>query len=262
MPASLKRALADPFAFGEHPDLPWKLPEVLPAVADLRAGVKILEEQLVRVTTKHASYCLSKLLVGFNERKTADEAKLLLAVWLEANGDVPVDLWSSATIELLQTHKFGMPKPVHFRECVAARMGERTKALKRALAMLAKVGEPVKPAPFVREADSVRLRASRNTFRRLGNLPKAAQYERLLARTVGREPHAWANDVVATMPAARELDDRPPPLKPLPATEAALKRSLARSWRQQGFTARADALMAEAQALAPMEQFEPEAAHG
>ena len=249
MPASLKRALADPFAWGNHPDIPWRLPDKLPPTPDLVRGAELLQAQLARVDRKHAAYCLGKLLVGFNERKTADETKLLLEVWLEACGDVPNDLWSAGILELLKTHKFGMPKPPHFREAVDAELKERQKHLKRAQEMLDKARETPKPAAFVREPQDVRIRGLRDSFRRIGKVAKAASYERQLAEMEGRDVEDWARDPA---PEAVEVRVEPPTLPPLsPEMQALTKLSVARSWRNQGNEERAQQLEAQARELAP-----------
>jgi hypothetical protein len=71
LPASLKQALADPFAWGNHPDVPWRLPETLPPAADIRRGVEILEGQLRPVDRKHAAYCLAEQPQAVQETTTS-----------------------------------------------------------------------------------------------------------------------------------------------------------------------------------------------
>ena len=264
LPASLKQVLADPFAFGDHPDTPWSVPEKLPPTTDLALGINILEAQLQRVDRKHAAFCLSKILVGFNERKTGDEAKLLLEVWLEANGDLPNDLWSAGVLELLQTHKFGMPKPVHLREAVAARLTERTTKLARTRAMLAKAGQGeerfvngirVDPAkPFQREPQDQRERTLRDSLLRIGKTDRAAAYERSIAVREGREPEDWARAAVVHRPSATVEPPVYRAIVPRPDSAAALKRSLARQHRAQGRTAYAEQLERDADALSPRGQ--------
>lgn len=260
MPLSLKQVLADPFAFGDHPDAPWQLPEKLPSTADLALGVGILEAALQRVDRKHAAFCLSKILVGFNERKTGDEAKLLLEVWLEANGDLPTDLWSAGVLELLQTHKFGMPKPVHLREAVAGRLTDRTTKLARARAMLAKAGEIEKPKPFEREPQEDREKTLRDSLLRIGKRDRAARYELAIAARENRSPEDWAVNPVVRQDRTLET---PPPFRvqQSPESAAALKRSLARQHRVQGRTAYADQLDREADALTSRAKTPPSGAY-
>ena len=192
LPASLRQALADPFAFADHPDAPSQMPARLPPAHDLRTGIVLLESGLRGVERKHAALCLSKLLVGFNERKTADEAKLLFEVWLEANGDVPGDLWSAGVLELLQGHKFGLPKPVHLRDAVAERLALRKLRLARARAMLARVEGRVLAAAPTHETVAERERVLRDSLLRIGKTDRAARYELALAAREGRAPADWA----------------------------------------------------------------------
>lgn len=163
MPASLKRALADALVL-DHPDAPWRPPEQLPPSADLRRGVAILEQQLAGVDRKHAAWCIGKLASGFNERLTRDEASLRVEVWLEACGDLPADLWSAATVDLLRSWKrddhFGrVPEPSDFRGAVQDRLARRALDLQRAKAMLAKANAPERKADLpVREQPIPRLK--------------------------------------------------------------------------------------------------------
>jgi hypothetical protein len=250
LPVSLRQALADPFAFGDHADLPRKLPDKLPPTDDLRRGIGMLQAQLQPVDRNHAMQCLSKLVVGFNERRTADESKLLLEVWLEANGDLPADLWSAGTRELLRAHKFGMPKPVHLREAVEAQFRERNTALRRAQEMLDVANEKPKAQGFVPEPRNIRLRSMRDSFVKVGKVHKAACYERELAGIEGREVEDWARDPQPEPRPADKHDDVTPP-SPSPESQARLKIALAKSWRAQGNETRARSLEREAQKLAP-----------
>jgi len=43
--------------------------------------------------------------------------------------------------------------------------------------------------------EPVRLRGSRNAFRRIGNIARAAHYERRLATIETRQPESWAIEV-------------------------------------------------------------------
>lgn len=142
----------------DHPDAPWRPPERLPPTPDLRRGVALLEQQLGRCDRKHAAFCVGKLVSAFNERLTKDEASLRVEVWLEACGDIPADLWSAATIDLLRSWKrdehYGRtPEPSDFRAAVEERLARRSTDLQRARSMLAsanaaatRAAEPELPA--------------------------------------------------------------------------------------------------------------------
>jgi hypothetical protein len=80
---------------------------------------------------------------------------------------------------------------------VLQRFEERQRRKERCRAMLdAQVGAK-RPKPFQRERESVRVRTSRDAFRRIGNIAKAALYERRLAEIETRATEAWAVDAPA-----------------------------------------------------------------
>jgi hypothetical protein len=250
LPNSVERALADALSL-EHPDVPWTLPAQIPPPRDLQLAIAVLT--VAPASPKHASWCLAKLALAFEsgaQRLSPEATKLRADVWLEANADLGDELWSKATIAAIRGSKW-MPKPAEFRELVSVELAERSKKLSRCRSMLAAggtVGE--KPKPFVRESQADRLRSMRDSFRKFGNVAKAAQYERESAALDGREPEEWALN-----PVPAEISDQRADLPKLPAlspsAQARLNVSLAREWRKRGNTARADALEAEAVRLAP-----------
>lgn len=204
---SLKQALADLDA-GDHPDVAGglPLPRITPTTADLRVGVAILEQQLQPVGREHAAFCIAKLITGFNDRLTKDEAKLRVEVWLEACGDLPADLWSKATVELLRTWKrddhFGRtPEPSDFRATVDDLAKRRATDLQRARAMLAKANEPdqAKPAGPIAVPNKVRLKRILEEQREAPYPDEAmrthdmAHTERALAFEERRPMVAWAH---------------------------------------------------------------------
>lgn len=195
MPRSVERALADSLALG-HPDVPWTPPPTLPSAAELGLALEVLDGQ-GQTSERHAGFCLAKLVVAFepNTKLKADETRLRLAVWLEANGDLGDELWSIATLAAIQGSQW-MPKPAEFRKLVQAKFDERQRRRERCRAMLDALGGKG-PKPFQREPEPVRVRASRDAFRRIGNIAKAAFYERRLAEIETREPEAWAVDAPA-----------------------------------------------------------------
>ena len=130
-----------------------------------------------------------------NTKLTSEQTRLRLAVWLEANGDLGDELWSIATLAAIQGSQW-MPKPAEFRKLVQARFDERQRRKERCRAMLDALGGQG-PKPFQREPVPVRVRASRDAFRRIGNIAKAALYERRLAEIETRAPEAWAVDAPA-----------------------------------------------------------------
>jgi hypothetical protein len=162
----------------------------LPPLGDIRAGIAIVARRLEPVDRATATQCLSKLLVGFNERKTGAEAKLLLEVWMEACGFIPADLWVYGTGELLRTHTYGMPKPSNLMEAVSDVLEERTGLRRRLRALFDRASNA--SAPFQPEPLEVRIRTMRDSFRRIGNVVKAQQYENELAALERRAPDTLA----------------------------------------------------------------------
>jgi hypothetical protein len=130
-----------------------------------------------------------------NTKLTAEQTRLRLAVWLEANGDLGDELWSIATLAAIQGSQW-MPKPAEFRKLVQGKFDERQCRKERCRAMLDAMGGHG-PKPLQREPEPVRVRASRDAFRRIGNLAKAALYERRLAEIETRAPEPWAVDAAA-----------------------------------------------------------------
>lgn len=195
MPRSVERALADSLSL-DHPDVPWAPPATLPSPAELRLALEVLESH-GQTGERHAAYCLAKLVMAFepNTRLTSEQTKLRLAVWLEANGDLGDELWTTATLAAIQGSQW-MPKPAEFRKLVQAKFEERQRRKERCRAMLDTLGGDG-PKRFQREPEPVRVRTSRDAFRRIGNLAKAALYERRLAEIEARAPEAWAIDAPA-----------------------------------------------------------------
>lgn len=214
----------------------------------MAAGIAILEGALRPVDRAHAATCLQKLAVGFNMAQTAAEARLRLEVWLEANGDLPGDLWTLGTVELLRTYKFGMPKPPHLREVIDSELSARQADLRRAKEMLEHAASAAKPE---REPREVRLRTMRDSFRKYGDILKAAHYEKTLAKLEGREVEGWALEPMPQPEPATvgALVDALPKISP--EVEAQTLLSVAKRHRAQGQTVYAAFLTAQAKKLAP-----------
>ena len=136
LPSSVERALADALSL-EHPDVPWSLPAILPSVQDLRSALTLLA--LPAVDARHAAWCFARLLLAFEpngSKASAEETKLRMAVWTEANADLGNDLWSKATLAAVQQLKW-MPKPAEFRALVDDELARRIARLARCRRMLA-----------------------------------------------------------------------------------------------------------------------------
>ena len=264
LPASLRAALADALVLG-HPDAPWQPPAALPHPSDLRRGIGIIEAQLHPVDRKHAAFCLAKLASGFNERLTKEEAHLRLEVWLETCGDIPTDLWSSATVDLLRSWKrddhYGrVPEAADLRARAQDQMARRSIELQRCKAMLRATENPAdKPgAGPIHVPERVRLKRIRDEWLSRTEHPyyltNAANTERCLALEEKRPMERWAREhfdaketernrsgsVGAQAKAVVKAPDKP-----------GMLRARARYWRSQGRAEFADELDSQADALAP-----------
>ena len=241
---------------------------------DLRFGLSLLERQTAGVDRKHAAYCVGKLVSGFNERMTKDEGALRTEVWMEACGDIPADLWSAATVDLLRgwrrdDHYGRVPEPSDFRAAVQTRLARRLTDLQRCRAMLAKVNAPTEPksAGPIRVPEPVRLQRILEQ-QRIADVPDAdrafnmANTERALAFIERRPMVLWAQQFFderaardgAGFTSAVKAAARAMPLgdaAPSPTATAALKRSNAAWARKQGRVQYAEQLEREAEALAP-----------
>lgn len=177
----------------EHPDVPWK-PKAIGTVSDLRAALFRVETLLSgRVTEAYAKQCFAKLMVAFepNTKLSGDETRMRMAVWLEANGDLPDELWAEATSEAIRGLKW-MPKPGEFRDLAVPHIHRAKLRVSRIKAMINAHAQG--DMPYERDPWEVRIKTMRDTFRRIGNVARASMYERQLAEHEGREPEDWAKE--------------------------------------------------------------------
>ncbi len=264
MPASVRSWLADLEA-GPHPDagtLPLSV--VVPSKDDLRASVRSLEAQLVPSDYDHVVFCVAKLITGFNERLTKDEAKARARLWHETNADLPRDLWSAATMDLLRNWKrdqhFGrVPEASDVRAIVEDKLAQRQRGLRECRRVL-DATTPAKPVEKPLETRAERLAHTVSAWRRIGNTARAASAERLLAQELGRDVEDWALAASTGV----ENQDKPdlPKLPPLGlAMQASTLRAVARQHRKSGHAGYADTLTRQADALDPEVQLEPVADH-
>lgn len=185
----MRQALAD-----YSPQYGLPVGQRAPTVAECRAGIEAIEYSLVPATRQQIAECVAKLAIGFNLQQTKDEARMRVEIWVEANGDLPHDLWVKGTTGLLQSYQFGMPKPPNLREMVDAEFCGRRLQLSHARMMLESARQQPSDQPFQRESWGVRVRGLRDSFRRIGQIAKAANYERQLAAHEEREVETWARE--------------------------------------------------------------------
>ncbi len=264
LPDSVKRAIAD--SLWNSSNGQWELPAKLPPMNDLSASLLASEAQCKPIDEDGALKQLSRLMVANNHKLGRDDAQLLLGVWLDANGDLPPDLWEEATLELIKSHPYGMPKPADLRKEVITQFQDRLKNRDRIHRLYdAARAEPAKaiPKPPVETVED-RLRSLRDIYLKHNMIDRAARAESDLAKKENREAAAWVWDVLPAPTIAQASDTHPisPPLKSNPSSAASLKRSLASEWRKRGLNAMADKLMAEAQLIHPLIEYTPEAEYG
>ena len=247
--------LADPFHLGD--EIPrWEPPAALPRPETIRPAIVALERALHPGTPRHMQWCVGKLIVLPSRGSGITTAAMQADNFIDACGHFPDDLWSAGTLELLQTKTF-RPSPAELFATISARYDQRKRMLERAKWLAnPTAGTPDKPAPPpAPESRADRLRAMRNSFRRVGRIDKAAGYERELAGAIGRKPHAWANAEYASPSAIAKAEG--PSLPPLnPFSRAALDLALAAKHRAQGNERYADAL--ERRASPPKPEAIPE----
>lgn len=189
VPESLRRLLADPFSLSSAvPE--WTPPTVLPQASILRAAATELERGLRGASPGHMQWCLNKLFVLPTRDGSTVNAAFAADNFIDTCGHFPDDLWSVATLELLQSKTF-RPAPAEFFAAVKGKFDERRRMLERVMLMLG--GKAIaRPGPFVPDSREVVLRTTLRWARKRGEMEKAARYERELAQLENREPEAWA----------------------------------------------------------------------
>lgn len=282
---SMRRSLADPFDLftdtgkrGE--DVPgtrseWRLPDKLPEEREIKAAIAELSEKTRDVELGMFKAALKMIAYATRHKdEKAIDWKYRTRVYYLVLKDVPADMWKDLTMQVIRSCGW-FPAAAEIDRLVRPYVEQRLRMLERARRILAAVKARATPAAVAptrpmtadeqRWASGERLRSSIEIFTKRGMPDRAANAERTLAALEQRDVEPWAK--AAFKPKTATMVAPPPPVAPLkssPASEAALKRSLARSHRTNGGSAYADKLDAEADALAPRPGepiFEP-AQHG
>ncbi len=179
-------------------DVTWELPSVLPEASRLKAWAQELETGMKPATPGHMQWCVGKIMVLPTRNGDFTTAALHTDNFIDACGHFPDDLWSAATLELLQTKKF-RPSPAEMVEIVGPKLSERQRMLSRLRLMLAPSGEAAKTAPKSASPTS-QIDRLRKILReqREADVPEAdrlfnmAHTERALAIAERRPMEAWA----------------------------------------------------------------------
>lgn len=199
--------LADPYRLEGEAEPLWTPPSVRnPAsvkrvAAELERGLQPTRPQFLKWICDKLSALPTQTNSGLNAAIWADNV-------IDTCGHYPEDLLQAACLELLRSKTF-RPSPAEIVAVIEPRQAERKRMLDRANSLLA----PIVTAeqPFVREPLDVRLRTLRDSYRKIGEVGKAAKYERELAGHEGREPEAGAEVGIPTSGSTMsEAPDRPP----------------------------------------------------
>lgn len=156
---SARRLLADPFRMEGEGHRDWEPPEVPPESVKLRAWAQELETCLKPATPGHMQWCVGKLMVLPSRSGDFATSAVQADNFIDACGHFPDDLWSTATLKLLQTKRF-RPTPAEVVELIGPDFVVRQRMLDRTNTMLG--AEPSKAIPaqpkFVATAARDRLR--------------------------------------------------------------------------------------------------------
>ena len=146
LPSSVARALRQAES-DDHPDVPWRPPELLPPVEALRVALAMLSPRPADDRT--IASCLAAMMIAFepNTKLSPEATRLRFEVWKEANGDLGNALWQVATQRAIQALKW-MPKPSELREQVRSILEARDLRRRRCEQMLAEQARRhARPAP-------------------------------------------------------------------------------------------------------------------
>jgi len=178
LPSSVARALRQA-EDDDHPDVPWRPPQVLPPAEALRVALAMLTPRPADDRTVAA--CLAALVIAFepNTKLSAEATRLRFEVWKEANGDLGNALWHAATQRAIQALRW-MPKPVELREQVRSILEARARRRRRCEQMLAEQARrDARPAP-PQETQEQRLANTVAIYRKHDRPADAERVQRML----------------------------------------------------------------------------------
>lgn len=182
----MRRSLADPYSLSDVLAV-WEPPAALPERTTLKGAIAELERSLVKAPDAHQKYCLAKLGVMAARPNTAMDNAIQADNFIDVCGHFPTDLWTAATMEILQTKTF-RPAPAELFGIINPKYEQRRRMLDRAKWMLNPAGqvthEPEKPLATANE----RIAHSIAVFTRLGMRSRAEAAQDKLDRLEGRDP--------------------------------------------------------------------------
>jgi hypothetical protein len=215
LPPSVALAVEDPIEVEAERDgvrvmVPgtWRPPthRLLPDV--LKQGLETIEHLLAPASAEAIGAAMMPLVLttkvaategmsdekalAFYQAKTAETTRLLV------KAEVPIDLLKEAADKCSLASRY-FPEVADLMEHIRPALEKRKRQRERIAILIdgaSKPAEKPKPEPFKAEPLDVRLATMRDSYRRIGDIAKAAKYERELAKLKGREPEDWARDVV------------------------------------------------------------------
>jgi hypothetical protein len=197
--ASLRRLLADPFPMEEGATPSWIMPTALPDARTIREAIAELTRTLQPADEPTVQVCLKALAHGTaHKMASTQDWKYQARLYAKVLADVPADLWTEVTQELLRTCEW-FPGTATIAKRCAPRLAERRRMLERAEAMLARAtaGTP-RPAAAPRPPLSLikervrRMEETREIWRRLGRTQDVQRLDQQieLAKRTPAQPSA------------------------------------------------------------------------
>lgn len=178
LPSSVARALRQA-EDDDHPDVPWRPPEILPPAEALRVALAMLTPRPADDRT--IASCLAAMMIAFepNTKLSPDATRLRFEVWKEANGDLGNALWQTATQRAIQALRW-MPKPSELREQVRSILDARDLRRRRCEQMLAEQARRDRSTPPPRETLEQRLANTVAIYRKHDRPADAERVQRML----------------------------------------------------------------------------------
>mgnify|MGYP001126805997 CR=1 FL=1 len=180
----------------------WTPPAVPPETARLKAWGQEIDAGLKAATPGHMQWCVGKLMVLPTRNGDFATTALQADNFIDACGHFPDDLWTDATLKLLQTKKF-RPSPAEMVDLIGPKFELRHRMLERIRIMLGpRTGDQARPKAAA-PSPQVQIDRLRKILReqREADVPEAdrlfnmANTERALAFAEKRPMEHWAQQL-------------------------------------------------------------------
>ncbi|MBR2817213.1 MAG: hypothetical protein IKE60_21320 [Reyranella sp.] len=189
MTASMRRLLVDPYRMEEGATPSWTMPSVLPETRTIRDAVAELTRTLQPADEQTVQVCLKALAHGTaHKMASTQDWKYQARLYHKVLIDVPADIWTEVTQELLRTCEW-FPGTATIAKRCEPRIAERQRMLERAEAMLARATAATprptvparSPSSFVKERVR-RMEETREIWRRLGRTQDVQRLDAQIAQ--------------------------------------------------------------------------------